>query len=207
MARPIASERPRIEVVLEAARDKFLKNGFGATSIDALALSAGVSKATIYRHFKNKEEILEAVIHNGVAAAPIGIVSEDMAKIPLKKALNRFANGLLTSVSHTDSIAMFRLVISESHRLPHLGQFFFNEITSIAAIPLADYLSQQSKAGTLEVPDTKLAAFQFIGMLKEPLFWPLLMGVDESALVRSRKKVVSSAVTGFIQQYRGKDTK
>ena len=201
MARPLASARPRIKVVLEAAQSEFLKNGFAATSIDALALSAGVSKATIYRHYKNKQEILEAVIHAAVETAPVSIVSQATQKVPPERVLKNFAKGLIESVSNKDSIAMFRLVISESHRLPHLGQFFFNEITAVAAVPLGDYLRMQSRAGTLHIPDASLAAFQFIGMIKEPLFWPLMMGVDKSAIQHSQSRVINSAVKGFIRQY------
>lgn len=202
MVRPVATARPRIEIILEVARSEFLKNGFGATSIDALALNAGVSKATIYRHYKNKQEILEAVIHAAVIAAPLmPLMNATTKNLRPKTVLKKFAIGLMSSVSHKDSIAMFRLVISESQRLPHLGQFFFNEITTVAAVPLGVYLTQQVQKGELKIKDTSLAAFQFIGMIKEPLFWPLLMGVDESTIRYSPSVVINSAVNCFVKSY------
>jgi len=201
MARPLASAKPRVEVILEVARLAFLKNGFGATSIDAIALRAGVSKATIYRHYKNKQEILEAVIHASVAAAPVTpMMNETFRSKPVERALKDFAKSLIDSVSSKDSIAMFRLVISESYRLPHLGQFFYHEITSAAAVPLGQYLKLQVQTGKLNIKNTSLAAFQFIGMIKEPLFWPLLMGVDKSAILHSQSRVINTAVKSFINQ-------
>jgi len=200
MARPVANSRPRIEILLETARIQFLSKGFAGTSLDALAVAAGVSKATIYRHYKNKQEILEAVIHASVSATPLRIANKKSSQ-SVEVVLTRFAKGLIKSVSHEDSIAMFRLIISESHRLPHLGQFFFDEITAIAAVPLGNYLKAQSESGELHIIDSALAAFQFIGMLKEPLFWPLLMGVKKEKIAYSENKVIKSAVIGLMKHY------
>src|SRR5438067_11724014 len=50
------------EAVLAAAEGAFLVHGFRAVSMDAIAREAGVSKATVYAHFANKEELFGAVI-------------------------------------------------------------------------------------------------------------------------------------------------
>src|SRR5215467_2687910 len=47
--------------VLKAALRLFLEQGYGATSMDAIARAAGVSKATLYAHLKNKEELFAAI--------------------------------------------------------------------------------------------------------------------------------------------------
>src|SRR5215475_4527475 len=47
--------------VLKAALRLFLEQGFGATSMDAIARAAGVSKATLYAHVKSKEELFAAI--------------------------------------------------------------------------------------------------------------------------------------------------
>lgn len=52
----VASVRRLIDV----ARQAFVRNGFEAVSIDGLSRSANVSKDTIYRHFDNKEALLNA---------------------------------------------------------------------------------------------------------------------------------------------------
>ncbi len=50
------------EKILETAARSFAKRGFEGTRIDALAKEAGVNKATLYYHFKSKQEIFEAVL-------------------------------------------------------------------------------------------------------------------------------------------------
>jgi AcrR family transcriptional regulator len=51
--------RPRI---LEAARELFFTRGFVRVTSDEIAARLGISKATLYKAFPSKEEILKAVI-------------------------------------------------------------------------------------------------------------------------------------------------
>ncbi|MCA0206915.1 MAG: TetR/AcrR family transcriptional regulator [Proteobacteria bacterium] len=50
--------RRRREEVVRTAAQAFSRNGFGNTSMDEVALSLGISKATLYQYFKSKQEIL-----------------------------------------------------------------------------------------------------------------------------------------------------
>jgi len=47
--------------LLEAARELFAKDGYAATSLDAVCDRAGVSKGALYHHFRNKESLFAAV--------------------------------------------------------------------------------------------------------------------------------------------------
>jgi AcrR family transcriptional regulator len=50
--------------VLDAALQLFAERGIDATSMDAIALASGVSKATIYKHWADKDALcLEALVH------------------------------------------------------------------------------------------------------------------------------------------------
>jgi AcrR family transcriptional regulator len=40
--------------VLESATELFADRGIDATSVDAIAVASGVSKATIYKHWRTK---------------------------------------------------------------------------------------------------------------------------------------------------------
>lgn len=53
---------PSKERILEIARQKFFTDGFFKTSIDELARDYHISKKTIYKHFKSKDELLASVI-------------------------------------------------------------------------------------------------------------------------------------------------
>nr|MBA2680328.1 TetR family transcriptional regulator [Ktedonobacteraceae bacterium] len=49
------------EEIVEKATELFARDGFGATSLDDIAIALGVTQAALYYHIKNKEEILRSI--------------------------------------------------------------------------------------------------------------------------------------------------
>jgi AcrR family transcriptional regulator len=49
------------KIILAAARELFLEQGYGATTIDSISEQAGVSVSTVYTIYKNKRGILRAI--------------------------------------------------------------------------------------------------------------------------------------------------
>jgi len=92
----------RVRHLLDVAREAFVKEGFDGVSIDAIALEAGVSKETIYRHFPDKPALFRAALEDLAGrfarrAATIGKgqghALEDMARAILDSAVE---GGLLS---------------------------------------------------------------------------------------------------------------
>jgi AcrR family transcriptional regulator len=54
----------RRRLILDAARDCFLKFGYAKTSFEDIAKQAVISRPLIYRKFKSKEEIFAAVLED-----------------------------------------------------------------------------------------------------------------------------------------------
>ena len=59
--------------ILDAAYELFYRKGFGRVGVDEIAAFAGVTKRTLYYHFKSKDELLAAVLelHHELALARI----------------------------------------------------------------------------------------------------------------------------------------
>ncbi|HEX9041857.1 MAG TPA: helix-turn-helix domain-containing protein [Trebonia sp.] len=78
--RSARAERTR-ERVLTAARDLFTACGYAATSIEAIAAAADVSVETIYKRFRNKRNMLLAVLEGLVVpgASPEEFVTRFLA--------------------------------------------------------------------------------------------------------------------------------
>jgi AcrR family transcriptional regulator len=47
--------------LVDAARELFARDGYDATSLDAVAARAGVTKGAVYHHFEGKRQLFEAV--------------------------------------------------------------------------------------------------------------------------------------------------
>lgn len=60
------------EKIISSAQKLFLKKGFSAVGVREIASLAGVSLGNLYNHFKNKEEIFDALLKENSPAKEIG---------------------------------------------------------------------------------------------------------------------------------------
>jgi AcrR family transcriptional regulator len=61
-APPAATADPAVARILRQARAHFFTHGYCACTMDDLAAELGMSKKTLYVHFRSKEELMRAVI-------------------------------------------------------------------------------------------------------------------------------------------------
>lgn len=54
--------QPRKQHLIDTAYQLFNRHGYHATGIDRILEESGVSKATLYKHFRSKEELILAVL-------------------------------------------------------------------------------------------------------------------------------------------------
>ncbi|MBN2174847.1 MAG: helix-turn-helix transcriptional regulator [Bacteroidales bacterium] len=83
------------EKILKSALELFAKEGYKATSTSKVAKHAGVSEGLIFRHFTNKEGLLDAILKEGEEQAKLlfsDIVFETEPKEVLRKAFAMLEN-------------------------------------------------------------------------------------------------------------------
>lgn len=54
--------RPAKDRILDAANSLFYSEGIRAVSVDAISAKAGITKKTLYYHFKSKDDLIEAYL-------------------------------------------------------------------------------------------------------------------------------------------------
>ena len=52
------------DILIDTARDLFVAHGFHAVGVDTILRKAGISKRTLYKHFRSKEDLILAVIRH-----------------------------------------------------------------------------------------------------------------------------------------------
>jgi TetR/AcrR family transcriptional repressor of mexJK operon len=192
--RPLdAAKRERIVV---AATQAFLELGFNATSMDLVARRAKVSKVTVYTHFKSKEGLFGAII-DGLAGRLVSRIDRfalgDLAPEP---ALRQFGRMYLELALAASSLALHRVVVAESARIPGLGQVIFRHGPAQVVSGLADFLVRQK---SLRIADPLLAAEQFLGMVLGHAQLRLLLNARPASEVRAGiGRVVDHAVDLFL---------
>ena len=70
----VKGEKKTKERIFDIAINLFAKNGFDSTSMREIAETVGIKKASMYSHFKSKDEILEKIIDYPMER--IGIVGQ-----------------------------------------------------------------------------------------------------------------------------------
>lgn len=88
------------EKILQAALLLFAKEGYNATSTNKVAKAAGVSEGLIFRHFGNKEGLLQAILAFGAEKLKeiiVDIVMEADPQKVIQKAIE-----LPTSINKSD---------------------------------------------------------------------------------------------------------
>ena len=108
--------------MLDAATTLFLRDGYGATSLEAVAAAAGVSKRTLYARFAGKADLLRVVVARLVARwLPAFDTGLDRAS-GLEAALLAAARVMLATALVPEALALHRLVVAEIGRFPELAR-------------------------------------------------------------------------------------
>ncbi|PZU67142.1 MAG: TetR family transcriptional regulator [Sphingobium sp.] len=115
-------EKSSRDRVLAAARDLFNSHGFHQTSMAELASAAQVSVGQIYRLFKGKEDIIEAIVHADADqwAEDVDILRKrlDSGELSID---DTFEQLMLHVIDEKDEALSFD-ILAESFRNPTVGE-------------------------------------------------------------------------------------
>ncbi|WP_066382424.1 MULTISPECIES: TetR/AcrR family transcriptional regulator [unclassified Anabaena] len=169
MARPKNGETDRsnssdkVEKILQGAMQQFLAYGYASTSMDKVAEAAGVSKATVYSHFQDKEGLFRALIERLARKRFQLILGTQPLKGEPYVVLRRLAKTALNQMINDPEYQAFeRLLMGESARFPELAQVFIASIAKPAIETISQYLAARSE---LNIPDPEATARILIGSL------------------------------------------
>lgn len=176
----------KADIVGRAAWQLFLEHGFSATSMDAVAKAAGVSKATLYSYFPSKEALFAALITAECEDLQRDLPLPDLSR-GLEDALREFARQYLIVFIKRKDVAFVRIIANESGRFPQLGRLFYESGPMATIRRLAQFLDEARRAKLLEFDDPMDAAKQFLSLVRGELPLRVVLGladVTEEAIDR-----------------------
>jgi TetR/AcrR family transcriptional regulator, mexJK operon transcriptional repressor len=198
----VSAPTEKAESILAAARRTFLASGFGAVSMDAIAREAGASKATLYAYFSSKEELFGAVVAREGERYFRGFSAHELDPHDVEKSLTEIARRFLELVLSPDAIAVNRITIAEAVRFPQLGEVFWRAGPERTRTQIEAFLRRAHDAGTLSVADPKLAAEQFIALLRGDWHLRQLLRLDDPVSRAELDSAASGAVATFLRAFR-----
>jgi TetR/AcrR family transcriptional regulator, mexJK operon transcriptional repressor len=164
--------RAKREQILAGAQRAFLRDGFAATSTDAIAAEARVSKRTLYSYYPGKEELFADVMRGLTLENPQTRALESIEEMSpgseeeLRRELLELAQKIVATMMQPDYLALLRTTIADTHRFPQLGGIFRATVPERAMRSFAVFIEKSRKRGVVGTGvDGDTAARMFVGPL------------------------------------------
>ena len=193
--RPTAPAAARLGgAILDVATVMFLRDGYAATSIEAIAKQSGVAKRTFYARFSDKAALFTAVVKQLIADWLSGTERAFVRSGPLEGALVLAGQTILDVALSPPALGLRRLIVAESARFPELAEAVRQAGAGSGTARLAALLRPDAP----ESAEAAFAARQFMALI---LTEPLNRAMTSSASLDpdQRRAWVAQSVHLFLQ--------
>ncbi|MHA7965358.1 TetR/AcrR family transcriptional regulator [Paenibacillus sp. CAU 1782] len=169
--------------IMETSIDLFSRRGYSGVSIRDITKEVGIKESSLYKHFKNKDELIETIFWNfrqscSEILPPMEKVDQIAMEMDLKSFLEQ---GWLNFKRHIDDSIhqkMWRIVYLELFRHAKAAEIYSGDIVAKTVECLAIVFAKMAEAGKLKAMDPKLLAVEYQ--------YPLFMMVMDYILLRSQ---------------------
>jgi TetR/AcrR family transcriptional regulator, mexJK operon transcriptional repressor len=189
--------------ILAGARDVFGEMGFGRASVDLIAARAGVSKATVYNHFEDKQALFVACVAQDTEEMSDGLracLGEPAGDV--EQVLQIIGEKVMGFLLSAPVVALHRHVIAEAARFPDIGQTIFDRGPRLVHEAIASYLERWERNGALRMEDAHAAAVQFVALCQGDLLARARLAILEDPPDAQVRDSVRRAVRTFVRAYR-----
>jgi AcrR family transcriptional regulator len=153
--------KERREQLLDVGRNLFAHKGFDATSVEEIALKAGVSKPVVYEHFGGKEGLYAVVVDREMSRLLDAITGALTSTGKPRELVERAAFALLDYVeSSSDG---FRILVRDSPVAQATGSF--SSLLSDAASQVEHIMGNQFKMRGFDPKHAPMYAQMLVGMV------------------------------------------
>lgn len=191
----------RREAILDVARECFLADGYGATSMSTIAARLGGSKGTLYNYFRSKEELFAAMVQRQCGDVAANLFDITAAGGTPQARLTLFARSFLGALMDPKALGVHRLIVGEGDRFPELGRVFYESGPKPVMDRVGAYLAELMDAGVLRRADPAIAAQQFKGLALSGAYWHVMWGVMDSPTPAEIEEQADQTVEAFLRAY------
>ncbi|MGE0680103.1 MAG: TetR/AcrR family transcriptional regulator [Candidatus Binatia bacterium] len=150
------------EHLLEVAAQRFANAGYRQTTLEDIARHAGVAKASMYRYFENKQELLAKIfikVANTLASSLQPLLTEPLAP---EEKLKRTLRELLRTIG--ENVAFYTVFYSEEADLPQRLHAEIADIRQRFFANMERIFAEGMEQGAFRQMDVKLTVYAITGM-------------------------------------------
>ncbi len=196
----LRSERKRRDI-LDAARKRFMTEGYASTGMEAVARDASVSTATLYSYFPSKADLFQHVVEDAADSFSNRITEAADAEGDSETQLRVFALAYARFMSEPFVRSVFRLVAAERRRFEGLARQFFQRGRTDFGGTLMTIMARLQAEGLVQIEKPSWAAGQLMGMIEHPTFLVPMVTGDEARAQRTLEEIAEDAVETFLARY------
>ena len=163
-----------VDKILDAAIKVFAKEGVTGATTRKIALAAKVNEVTLFRHFKNKEELLrQVVLRKSSYFESVFIETPIETKADFKKTIKAFAASYAAMLKENEEF--IRTFFGELNRHPDLCRRLFVGSAKPVREKLISFLTSAQKSKFIRrdldpvLCADSLTGLLLIGMMRRPL--------------------------------------
>lgn len=161
--RPLAMDHEaRRKQIFAAAMDVFNETGYADTTVDAIAKAAGVSKRTIYQHFKDKSDIFRSLFYDAADDAIEAFRRLEVPEGPEDEALVEAAKAIYEILLAEDLVAVSRLLATDAKGFADHTRRIMRRFNTEMVDALKTYVSRKMDEGRFAKGDPEVSAEVFV---------------------------------------------
>jgi len=196
--RPRADEiEQRVAHVLDVAEALIVRDGYQATSVEAIARAAQVSKKTIYSQFENKAGLFAAIVDRLAASRSEGIFGPDDG--PLYEGLLDRAEKILDASFDETGLRFGIVMFREGRNFPELGRSLDASARERFFKPIERFLTSCLKRGLIRDLDIPFTAKSFFYLLTGDIQIATSQGIMPKMSAAQRKAHARSVCDIFVR--------
>lgn len=194
----------RRQQILTVARDVFARRGYHQTTIDDIALQAGVARGTFYLYFEDKRAVFSDLIDrfaSQLTMAIVRIVTDD-AQRPVFEQVRENIRAIIATCLMERS--MTKILFTDAVGIdPAFDRKLFAFYDTVVQL-LAESLKDGQALGIVDDGEPRVLAYLTIGALKELLYQAVTLGYAEESAEVLTQQMYTFLSGGYLRVSPGK---
>ena len=175
----------------------FSEKGFSGTTTKEIASAAGISEATVFKHFSNKDELYTAILDMKACSRDFQNPFEDIAeKFEQKDDFGVFYAWAYKVLEHHEQDCSFlRLMLHSALEDHDLSRLFFQNFITQVYEKLGSYIRQRQADGAFREMEPRLVVRAFVGMFVHHSLTNILLDKEQHLLKISNEEAAREFTT------------
>ena len=162
----------RRDQILDAALRIFARKGFAESTVDEIAVAAGLAKATLYLYFPSKEVLLQKLVDHSRLVPDLGDLMESIRDLPPVSGIPRLVAGIWRQLKEHKETA--HVLVREIFSNPQRAKLYTEQIRLPGQQALAGYLETWMKRKAQEDSSGRQRSMP----VRDALVFPAIPGAD-----------------------------